>query len=50
LKSILVEYHKDIARIWSCSDSRDDLSERMRLLVVLLQHEMSSVETALSTV
>ena len=50
LKSILVDYHKDIARIWSCSDSRDDLSERMRLLVVLLQQEMSSVETALSTV
>ena len=49
LKSILVKYDKDIARIWLCTDGKDGLSERMQQLVMLLEQEMNTVQSALNT-
>ena len=45
LKSILVKYDKDIARIWLCTDGKDGLSERMQRLVLLLEQEISALGT-----
>jgi hypothetical protein len=50
LKFILVGYHKDVARIWSSPDNRDDgLSERMGQLIALLEQEMNMVQNALDS-
>ena len=47
LNSILGEYRIDISRMFSISEDKNNLSERMRQLLALLEQEMDTVENAL---